>query len=243
MIVNEVESGLEIIFQPAHALLSAQVAGQWHPDSRPLHWMQTLTAVAQHDNGWVEWERAPRRTEAGVPRNFTEMSLDDAVAQWQRGIARGRHQSRWVALLISRHATRLNGPRAGESPGVDSFLAEQQGLQQAWREALGSSEAQVDHAYSMIRWTDWFSLLLCWRRLPEDGTPVSVGIGPDERRYEMRRRETGRVTLHPWPFAGPHFEVSVERRRLAQRQFDDDASLLRALRAAPVTLRRWTLEQ
>lgn len=244
MIVNEVgDRGLEIIFQPAHALLSAQVAGHWHVDSRPAHWWQTLNAVAQHDNGWVEWEQAPGRNERGVPRNFTEMSLDEAVAQWKRGITRGRHQSRWVALLISRHATRLNGPRAGESPEVDAFLSRQAELQQSWMEGLGVTAAQVERAYTMIRWTDWFSLLLCWRRLPDDGSAVSVGSGPDGRSYMMRRREDGSVTVDPWPFDLPRFAVSVERRRLDQRTFEDDESLRRAVLAAPLSVRRWTLEQ
>ena len=239
MIVNRTDCGWEIIYQPAHALLSAQLAAYWRADTRPTRWWQTLNAVAQHDNGWHEWEVAAKITDDGMPRNFTQMTPWDAIAQWQRGVARGRHQSRWVGLLISRHATSLYEARQGELPELDQFLHEQLAQQQAWMAELNVSEDEVATAYAMIRWTDWLSLILCWRRLPDHGRSIDVGKGSDGVNYKVKRAVDGAVMLDPWPFEPLSFSLSVETRLLEQSTFEDDAALRAALASAPITMRKW----
>lgn len=251
MIVNKLEQGWEVIYQPAHALLSAQLAGRWEAKTRPGRWWETLTAVAQHDNGWREWEAAPLITDEGAPRNFTQMTPFDAIAQWERGITRGRHQSRWVGLLISLHATSLYEARRGELAELDAFLNEQAVLQEAWIEGVGTTREEALRAYRMVQWTDWLSLILCWRRLPEGGKEVVVGEGVDGRRYVARRlpfdtlrvRNQGRVTVEPWPFYEAAFGVSVEARYLQQERFENHAELQAALANAPVMLKRWQVKR
>ncbi|MBA3533107.1 MAG: DUF3891 family protein [Ardenticatenales bacterium] len=241
MIVNRLDTGWEVIYQPAHALLSAQVAGHWRRDVRPIRWWETLIAVSQHDNGWREWEAAPQLTDKGEPRNFTQMTLPESIAQWERGIARGLHQSRWVGLLISRHASHLYEPRRGEGEMLDDFLEHQAAQRARWQQALGVTEPEIKQAYAMIRWCDWFSLVLCWRRLPEDGSSVALGEGADGLSYEMRQLSDGSVTLDPWPFNVMHFEVSVEARLLSPSRFENDRALLAALESAPTEVRSWTI--
>ena len=239
MIVNSLATGTEVIFQPAHALLAAQAAAQWRAEARPRPWQETVVAIAQHDNGWVEWEEAPTLTEAGQPRNFTETSLEESMAQWRRGVARGQHQSRWVGLLISHHATHLLGPRRGEGEGMAAFLDEQALGQARVEQALGVSPDEVARAYALLRWCDWLSLLLCWRRLPDDGSPISLGVACDDEPYAMRRRDEEVVTVEPWPFGAERFELSVEARHLPWHYFDDGAALRQALDHAPIVTRRW----
>lgn len=242
MIVNKINEGWEVIYQPAHALLAAQLAGRW-ASVRPIRWWGTLVAVAEHDNGWHEWERAAKITAQGVPCNFTQMSIADAIAQWQRGIARGAHISRWVGLLISSHATYLNKPQRDKWVELERFIVEQEAQQGRWMEALGISEEEVKQAYAMIRWTDWLSLILCWRRLPDDGQPVQVGEGSDGQRYEVMRRAEGTVTLEPWPFDEERFTVTVEARYLSQDKFDNDEALRKALALAPIIGKSWEFQQ
>lgn len=243
MIVNRTDTGWEVIYQPAHALVSAQLAARWRADARPPRWWETLIAVSQHDNGWREWEAEPRVNPDGTPRNFADGTLPDAIAQWTRGIARAQHQSRWVGLLVSRHATTLFEARRGEFAPLDDFLDEQQAQQAVWRAGLGATLKEVAHAYAMVRWSDWLSLVLCWRRLPEDGNAIALGEGPDSVQYEARQRDDGTVTLAPWPFEETRFTVSVEARELEQPTFADDAALLAALVDAPVQVRTWELVQ
>ena len=243
MIVNRLESGWEIIYQPAHALLSAQLVGRWRVEAHPPRWWETLVAVSQHDNGWREWEAAPQVNPDGTPRNFTEMTVPEAMAQWRRGVTRARHQSAWVGLLVSHHATTLFDSRRGELEALNQFLDEQHAQQERWRASLGASPEEVDHAYAMVRWTDWLSLVLCWRRLPADGSPISLGTGPDGTRYEAALRMDESVALTPWPFDEARFTVTVETRLLSQPTFADDEALQVALLDAPVQPRAWTLMQ
>ncbi len=243
MIVNPTEFGLEIIFQPAHALLSAQVAARTTWAGVVPHWWQTLVAVAQHDNGWHEWEQAPTLNGAGSPRNFTEMTPQDAIAQWRRGVGRGLHQGRWVGLLISRHATSLYEARRGEVAALDAFLDEQGAQQARWIEALGVTEGEVARAYDVVRWSDWFSLVLCWRRVPEDGSAISLGAGPDGQGYTMRRLDGERLTVEPWPFIEARFVVTVEARRLFHPTFEEASALKQALEGAEIQLKSWQITQ
>lgn len=239
MIANPTADGWEIIYQPAHALLSAQVAGHWRATARPPRWGETVVAVAQHDNGWKEWEDAPRLTEGGTPVNFTEMALPDAIDQWHRGVARGAHQSCWVGLLISIHGTALYETHRGKSEALDRFLDEQHAQQKRWIAELGASEEEVSAAYAMVRWTDWFSLLLGWRRVPADGSPVELGEGPDGVAYFIRQCPDATFTVDPWPFDPDSFTLTVEARHVAQPTFADSAALAAALTAAPPTPRAW----
>ncbi len=241
MIVNQTDTGWDIIFQPAHALLSTQLAGRWKQDPNPPRWWDTLVAVAQHDNGWQEWEQEPKLTEAGQPMNFINMPPPDAIAQWERGIARGRHQSRWVGLLISCHATSLYSGREGEVKVLDEFLERQKAQQKKWQTELGVSDDEVAVAYRWIRFFDWLSLVLCWQRLPTNGSPIELGIGPDGVKYEARAAANQQVTISPYPFTDDTFDVNVEVRTVHQRSYTDPDVFKAALWEGPSTVRTWTI--
>jgi hypothetical protein len=222
MIVNQTPTGWELICQPAHALLSLQLAARWRHDSPPARWQETLHAVAQHDNGWQEWEQSPKLTQAGTPVNFIQMPPPDAIAQWERGVARAAHQSRWVGLLVSRHATSLYAGRKGEQKTLGEFLERQAAQQERWKRELNFPEEQVTLGYRWVRFFDWLSLVLCWRRLPDNGSPIALGSGPDGREYHARRISGGDITVDPYPFAEREFTVSVEARILHQKTFADE---------------------
>lgn len=239
MIVNQTATGWEIIAQPAHALLSLQLAARWLHASEPPRWWETLHAVAHHDNGWHEWEREPKLTEAGHPQNFIHMPPPDAIAQWERGVGRGYHQSRWVGLLISRHATSLYSGRKGEVKALDEFLERQHTQQQTWMRELAVTEEEVALGYRWIRFFDWLSLVLCWRRLPDNGSPIALGMGPDGREYVAQRTPTGEVTLNPYPFAEDAFTVTVEARVLHQKTFKDPELFKTIFWGVQPTLLEW----
>lgn len=243
MIVNRTATGWEVIYQPAHALLAAQLASHWRLDSPPQRWHETYIAIAQHDNGWHEWERTPRLTDEGYPVNFTQTTLTEAAAQWQRGVARGLHQSRWVGLLISFHATSLYRDRRGESPELDAFLAQHTAQQQAWMAELGVNETEVSNAYLWIKFMDWLSLILCWQRLPPTGDPLDVGIGPDGEFYRAYRSTSRAITLSPWPFTSDAFAVSVESRTLPHLTFPDAETFRTLLDVTSPQMKQWYLEK
>jgi hypothetical protein len=243
MIVNSTPAGWQIIYQQAHALLASQLAWHWPPLLPADLWVGLLAATAQHDDEQEAWRGRGGHhglTPAGAPANFTqkEFSMEQA-----RGVlAAARFQGQWRSLLTSMHLSCLYEGMRGQKKEVDAFLDELHAGQQRWRRALKLTKAQAQQAYDLLHWCDRLSLILCRGELPEMGRALEIYRGPDARRYDLRQPAPGEpVQVSPWPFAAPKIEVSVEASVLTQLQFQDDAELADALRAAPVETLRWTL--
>lgn len=229
-------------YQPAHALLSARLAAAWAGTRRfprPSPWPELLVAVGQHDVGWIAWEQEAKIDDGSMPRNFTDLALDDHLRIWRRGVALASHQGRFVGLMVSRHATALYGHREDEAPEIADFLAEQRALQTSLLELLGYEEEAVAEAYRMVRLMDWFSLALCMGRYEEGD--VDLGAGPGGVDLTLVPLSDDRLTVTPWPFAVDSIDATVEARRLERRTFADDADLQAALRHADVVERRWQI--
>ena len=241
MICNRTETGWEIIYQRAHALLAAHLVVHWKVAERPKRWMATLSAVAQHDNGWQEWEPGERLTPVGTPRDFTETPPKDLVAQSERALLRAWHQSLWEGLLVSRHFSHLYEPMRETSSDLAAFLDRLPEQRRRWRKTLGVKKGEVDAAYALLRWADTFSLALCQHKLPKDERALEIGAGPDGTRYDVRQSSEGAVAVTPWPYELAAFDVEIERYRLDQLVFENDQALAEALHSATAEPLRWTL--
>ena len=66
MIVNLTEEGWEVIYHRAHALLAAQIAGYWNTPDDTAHLVETIAAIAHHDDLEREWQ-SNHLTKAGAP--------------------------------------------------------------------------------------------------------------------------------------------------------------------------------
>lgn len=239
MIVNATTNGWEIIYHRAHALLAAQLAGQWRRKNAPARLYETLAAISHHDDLEKEWEEK-NLSEAGAPLDFTLQQggvYSDSVAQLAKN---ARYRGRWVALLISKHISRLHEPNRGKSSELDKFLDEQLENQQRWRKELGIKEAEVDAAYAFMQWCDRLSLILCQQELPADERFLEISKGPDGHRYDIMQRGDGLVTVKPWPFENDKFTVNVEACDLSQVKFESNAELSQALQEAPIKVLEWT---
>lgn len=88
MIRREAADGWLLISQVDHARLAGDFAAAWGNNRVPglplAEWL--VPAVRDHDEGWRTWEAAPTVTEAGRPRQFTEMPAAEATAIWTRSI-------------------------------------------------------------------------------------------------------------------------------------------------------------
>lgn len=241
MIVNATRNGWEIIYHRAHALLAAQLAGQWRRKNAPARLYETLAAISHHDDLEKEWEE-DNLTEAGAPMDFTlhrEMSFDKLINLANNA----RYRGRWVALLISKHISRLNESKRGQSEELDKFLDEQLQNQERWRQELGIEKADVDAAYAFMQWCDRLSLILCQQELPADERFLEISKGPDGQRYDIMQRGDGLVTVEPWPFEDEKFTVNVEACDLSQVKFTSNAELNQALQKAPIKILQWTFVQ
>ncbi len=238
MIVNLVESGWEIIYHRAHALLAAQLAGQWSRENCPPRLYETVAAISHHDDLEKEWE-GNHLTSAGAPLDFT-LETDFQLPKMKEFTKNARYRGRWVALLISMHMSFINEVRRGQLPELDEFLDEQLQNQKEWREELGITKEEADRTYAFFRWCDRLSLILCQRKLPDRERSLEITTWPDGIRYEVMQRQDQTVTVTPWPFENTEFTVNVEASNLHQLKFESSNELTEALQTAPIQVLEWT---
>lgn len=238
MIVNATPNGWEIIYHRAHALLAAQLAGQWRRKNSPPRIYETLAAISHHDDLEKEWQE-DNLTPGGAPMDFT-MHQDTSVEKLANLVNNARYRGRWVTLLISKHISRLNESKRGQCAELDQFLDEQLQNQQRWCKELGIEKEDVDAAYAFMQWCDRLSLILCQQELPADERFLEISLGPDGQRYDIMQRSDNLLTVQPWPFEDEKFTVNVEACDLDQVKFESNAELTQALQTAPIKVLEWT---
>ncbi len=241
MIVNLVQEGWEIIYQQAHALLAAQIAFNWREADRPLRWVDTLAAIAQHDDGQRYWAGNTGLTAAGAPANFTMLPF--SLEQAHQVLEEARFQGQWRSLLTSMHLSFLYEELRGQSRSTDNFLDEQIQNQATWRKFLKITKKEAQKAYDLMQWCDRLSLILCRGELPEAERALEISIGPDGNRYDVRQLASGIIQITPWPFESNYFTVNVEASYLSQLQFQSEEELAMALRQAPIHTKLWELSK
>lgn len=238
MIVNQHENGWEIIYHRAHALLAAQLAGQWNRKDSPERIIETVAAISHHDDLEKEWE-GNHLTPAGTPLDFT-LATKTELKKLKELTKNARYRGRWVAMLISMHVSFLNEGKRGESPELDSFLDEQLEYQEKWRKELKITKSEAEKAYAFFQWSDRLSLILCNRELPAGERALEIATMPDGKRYDVMQTKDGNVTVIPWPFQEEQFTVNVEACYVSQVKFENNAELTEALQQAPIKVLEWT---
>ena len=131
MLKRTVGGELWCISQPDHAAAAGYLAAHWgngrfarpgryapFPNPERLR-AETVLAIAEHDNGWWEWEADPQIDPSdGLPLDLTSLEQSDGLQRWRLGVTRFQHRHPYLALLISLHAFWLHAPRvqAGHTP-------------------------------------------------------------------------------------------------------------------------------
>lgn len=239
MIVNYTASGWKVITQRAHGVLAAQFAFQWKAAQRPPRWVETLLAIAEHDDAEVELDGENLLTPQGGPLNYDMKKFDpDHCIKLSRFSIT---KSRYIALLTSMHMQFLYQSESKTSAQAKAFLAEQLKLQAEWRHELNISKNEADSTYSLLEWCDAFSLLLCKQEIQPEQRAVEVSKGPDGKEYQLYHLSANQLTLNPWPFETSAFTVYFESRMISQLQFDSSAAFRKAFNEAAVQETVWEL--
>jgi len=119
-----------LIAQPDHAAVSGCLIAHWGngefakpgyyaetPSPEELR-AETIFAIAEHDNGWWEWEADPEiDPRDGLPLHLIDMSQREGFERWRRGVPRFQERHPYTALLISLHAYWIHAPRVEDDPG------------------------------------------------------------------------------------------------------------------------------
>ncbi len=233
MLKRRVGDELWLISQPEHAAVSGYLAAHWGNEqfARPGYFApapdperlcaETVLAIAEHDNGWWEWEADPQLDPAdGLPLGLLDLSQQEGLKRWHLGIPRLVETHPYVSLLISFHAYWLYAPRCEPHPDAaffhplfgdptqappmegeeleraKRFLAEQSEVQErliAWlrEDAAWSAAVRPEHLMPHVR-----LLQLC------DALSLALGFGGDKALRLQgipRRNWDDRVTLELTP--------------------------------------------
>jgi hypothetical protein len=173
-----------LVTQPDHGQIAGYLAAHWgnRDFRRPGHHgsgadperlrAEIVFAIAQHDNGWWEWEADPDLSGVdGLPLGLAEVlkNQQEGMNRWRQGLRRFA-RSPYANLIISRHAYWLYAARALADPDPAfshplfwkgspqklypgsledplKFMAELEQLQGLWIERLQSDPETA-------RWTD-----------------------------------------------------------------------------------------
>jgi hypothetical protein len=244
MLLCRHDDELIAVGQPAHAWVSGQLARAWGNERfgevSPRE--EVCLAAEQHDAGMAAWETRPTLDpEAGLPRSFMRLTLDEHLEIWWSAAPLVMAQSPYAALLVSMHGTALYERRdlarlaPADAGKVQAFLAGQRELQERLRAALGADPGDVRRNQRLI-WT-WDSLslglLLDWEPFTLSAVPTPDG----EIDVEVR---DGR--LDPWPFTVPAVPLRCDGRRLAG-PYESEAAMRAGLADAPWVSLELTLHE
>jgi len=155
MLKRRVDDQIWLISQPDHAALSGYLAAHWGnrefsaaggyadcPDPELLR-SEVILAIAEHDNGWWEWEAdPPRDPNDGLPLDLLQLTQDEGLARWRLGVPRFAKEHPYVALLISFHACWLQAYLIEEDPDT-SFAHPLFGDPHSWPPASGKELEQA----------------------------------------------------------------------------------------------------
>src|SRR6266853_6512184 len=120
---GERDPQLLVIRQTDHAFLAGFLAREWGNEkfTKPQPNASFCLAVAEHDNGWSEWELQPTLDEK-TRQPFSFMSIPTAthIALYQKGIERLVKVDHYAGLLGSMHASCLYDRARATMPGFSA---------------------------------------------------------------------------------------------------------------------------
>jgi hypothetical protein len=240
MIVNLTKDGWEVIYHRAHALLAAQLGGQWQRSNAPARLYETIAAISHHDDLEKEW-KGKHLTEIGAPMDFTlgDEPPEVSLVRLKKHLEDSRYRGRWVTLLTSMHVSYLNQDKKDLSVDWRSFLEAEVRNQQQWQQELGISKEDAERGYQFMLWCDRLSLILTQRQIPEDGRALEITHGIDGQRYDLRCIGDF-LTVEPWCFEDDKFTVNVESSCLSELKYETEEDLVSALKQAPIKILEWT---
>jgi len=257
MIVNDNGNGsLQLVRQPDHAAMSAQIARAWRPPSALAGaiWPAMIDAVEHHDDGWFEAEKLPLIDEDGRPLDFKTMPTQTHTGIWRRGVAAARQRDPYTGLLIALYARRLYTDAT--TAHVDDDRVAQQFVNELTEqiaediERLSSGDAaqqraveptNLQTALRLLSLFDSLSLALLGGISWFDATEP-LAFDDDESALTLFAGEAGEVAIDPWPFNSDDVRLTVVAREVRAKRYKYPLEVAESMgRVTPMTL-AWTLK-
>jgi hypothetical protein len=266
MIIQEQADQLVIIRQTDHGVLSGFFARDWGNDlyTRPEPFASFKLAMAEHDNGWTEWELQPRIDPVTFsPYTFMSIPTEEHITLYKRGMDRMIKADHYAGLLVSMHCAGLYDRARATLPGfsakyvksnestmVNEFVQRLRLQQLRLKVDLRGQASTQNYAedkplqlnLQRFEALDRLSLYFCLGSLGDaviDAVPVDDGF--QEADWELRPDGKNTVTLSPYPFRRDPLEISILARRVPKRPYADDLDFQKTLAQAPYFAMKFTV--
>jgi hypothetical protein len=266
MILQDRGDHLLVIRQTDHAMLSGFFAREWGNDlfQRPVLFESLCLAAREHDNGWREWESAPRLDpKTRLPFTFMSIPTEEHVELYQRGIERLIKVDRYASLLASLHCAGLYDRGRATMPGfsakyvkstelrfVNDFMQRLKLQQMRLKIDLRSNpvtkplyeDRSMEASARLLEALDRLSLYFCLGSI-EDATIEGVPFHSERENVDWLVRPLGddRILLAPYPFRRDALPVSILARRVPKRLYSNELDFQRTLALAPYYALNFTL--
>ncbi|HEX3598683.1 MAG TPA: DUF3891 family protein [Lacipirellulaceae bacterium] len=152
-----------LISQVDHAHISGELTRNL--DERFSH--EVIEAITHHDDGWAEWEAAPKMNpEIGGPYSFLEMPTE-SLAIWDRSIAAARKIGPLAGFIVAGHFYNLShDSERAQQPAMIAWMAAKRKERTAWlaewvRKSATHTVDEAKRAQEQLQTADLFSLWLC----------------------------------------------------------------------------------
>lgn len=230
MLVRRHTTKLVTVTQVEHAALSLRLAR--HGPGEPRLHDGLSVAVEHHDDGWVEWDRAPG-LDAGLPRDYRNMILQDHLTILNRSVERSRRLDPYAGWLVSRHGCSFHRGKTGED--VRAFLTEQRRIREKLEGNIPPT-ADREEDFNRLQFSDALSLFI-------------IDPWAEEWSWDRDSPEPARVRAHGdrfrvyqegWPPAPTRF--TYRTRMIPPGPYDSRESLRRVLAEAPARTESVVLE-
>jgi hypothetical protein len=253
---------LLVIRQTDHAFLAGFFAREWGNEkfSKPQPNGSFCLAVAEHENGWSEWELQPSLdAKTHLPFSFASIPTPAHIALYQKGIERLVKVDHYAALLASMHASGLYDRARATLPGfsakyvrsdeshlVNDFVQQLRLQQLRLKVDLRANSASkpfmeetlLNANVVRLETLDRMSLHFCLNS-QQDTTLDAVPVNDQGEEVDLELRSEGGnvVAVAPYPFRREPVTFSIMARRVAKRIYASDADFQKTLAAtqyAPV---------
>jgi hypothetical protein len=259
MIVQPRDGQLLLIRQTDHAALAGVFSEHWGNSTFavPSPRDPMITAALHHDDGWIQWEAAPRiDPPTHRPYQFTAMPFAEHIGFYRAGIDRVLARNRYAGLLTVMHLAGLYQLRYGTDRQMPAkqMLPEAERMQ---RQMLGELQRQQEDLrldlplqgvpsawledrrlwcnYKLLQVFDRLSLYFCVAP-PRPATlePAPLDYKGGETQLTLRPVTERIVAVAPYPFDCDPLPLALRASVVPDRDYSSDDDFGTVFAAAPV---------
>lgn len=238
MIVRHHNKGWKIVSHYTHALLSGKIAAHLEKELKTSHWPETLTAIINHEDRMEDFDSTNYLTEAGTPRDFTMDggSIKDAFEHATNLYHSTVQKSQWISILVSRHIDFLYQDL--EDDEMQNLLKRMHEKRKEQRKLYGMNLELENHLYDIVLFCDRLSLILCGDDIPESSRKLEINTSINNHTYYISRNSDQSISIDPWIFSSPRFEVDYEYKIIEKTTFNSNKELEVEINEAKIKLQK-----